>query len=217
MYKHLIICCFLFFFACRTDNNRNEKELIEAGDDTAVTEALPLESTDEILDVPEVHRGEVKEVDGKYVILAPDFIEATLKEDYNTVANVKDIYAETFKITSRKTGDTPAADRDSVVTMKYKTSVIEFRKRAGKRDQLLLASLKDEVFLLQNGLRPGIDRAEALAKFGITEQIPQDTIEVVSDLKEDKIILFLKKDTLIKIEIVPSGKEAADPGDAAAD
>jgi len=91
--------------------------------------------------------------------------------------------------------------------MKFKASLIEFRKREGKEDQLVMANFKNELFLLQNGLRTGLDRQEMLAKFGIKEQVMQDTIEVVSEKNENKIVLFMKKDMLIKIEILPEQKK----------
>lgn len=56
-----------------------------------------------------------------------------------------------------------------------------------------MANFKNELFLLQNGLRTGLDRQEMLAKFGIKEQVMQDTIEVVSEKNENKIVLFYEK------------------------
>lgn len=206
MYKYLIFCGLVLFFGCKNDHKNYEQEMIEVSDDTARQTVESLRNTEEVLDVPEIHQGKVKLIDGKYVIMATSLIEATLHEDYNNIANVCELYPETFKVTAKKTGDTPSASRDSVITLQYKTSFIEFRKKQGLPDQLLIASLEDENFLLQNGLHTGIDREEALAKFGITEQIPQDMIEVLSAENKDKIILFLKKDTLVKIEIVPSNK-----------
>ncbi len=207
MYKYFIICGLMALVACKTDQSNYEEELVEIQDDTADNNNLQPTTTDELLDVPEIHQGQVEQVDGKYVIRATALISATLKEDYNTIENVKEFYPETFTITAKKTGDTPSTQKDSVVTMKYKTSYIEFRKREGMQDKLLIASLQNENFMLQNGLRTGIDRTEALAKFGIREQIPQDLIEVVSSEGDDKILLFMKKDTLVKIEIVPSSKD----------
>ena len=145
--------------------------------------------------------------DGEYVIVASDFVEATIMEDYNSIKNVSENYSSTFNISARKTADTPSKDRDSIVSMKFKASLIEFRKREGKEDQLVMANFKNELFLLQNGLRTGLDRQEMLAKFGIKEQVMQDTIEVVSEKNENKIVLFMKKDMLIKIEILPEQKK----------
>jgi len=207
MYKWFIYCSVLMFVSCKFDSGDNGRELIEVGTDTLEEEALPLKTTEEILDVAPEHMGGLTKKDGEYVIMASQFVEATLNEDYNSVKNVIENYSETFTITSRKTGDTPAKDLDSIVSMKFKASLIEFRKKEGNEDQLLLASFKNELFLLQNGIRTGIDREEMLAKFGIKEQIPQDTIQVVSDKNDDKIILFLKKDTLVKIELVPEQKK----------
>ncbi len=206
MHKYLIICGLFLFFGCKNDPKKYEQEMVEVTEDSSSNTQEQLTSTDELLDVPEIHQGTVESVDGKYVIMATAFIDATLKEDYNNISNVKELFPETFKITAKKTGDTPASNRDSIVTMQYKTSYIEFRKRSGVSDQLLIASLKDENFLLQNGLHAGMDREETLAKFGITQQIQQDIIEVLSADNSNKIILFMKKDTLVKIEIIPSNK-----------
>jgi hypothetical protein len=206
MHKYLIICGLFLFFGCKNDQKKYEQEMVEVTEDSSSNSQEQLTSTDELLDVPEIHQGTVESVDGKYVIMATAFIDATLKEDYNNISNVKELFPETFKITAKKTGDTPASNRDSVITMQYKTSFIEFRKRSGVSDQLLIASLKDENFLLQNGLHAGMDREETLAKFGITQQIQQDIIEVLSADNSNKIILFMKKDTLVKIEIIPSNK-----------
>ncbi|HNI94158.1 MAG TPA: hypothetical protein PLA95_12600 [Saprospiraceae bacterium] len=207
MYKYFIFCGLMLIMACKSDHSGHEEELMEISDDTAGHNVGDLVTTDEILDVPEIHRGRIEQIDGKFVIRATALISATLKEDYNNIDGVMDSYPETFTVTVKKTGDTPSSQKDSVVTMKYKTSYIEFRKRKGMQDRLLIASLQNENFMLQNGLHTGIDRAEALAKFGIREQIPQDLIEVVSSENNDKILLFLNKDTLVKIEIIPSLKE----------
>jgi len=207
MYKWFIYCSILMLVSCKLDSGEQGRELIEVNSDTLEEEALPLTSTEEILDVAPEHMGGITKKDGEYVIMATQFVEATLNEDYNSVKNVTENYSETFEISTRKTGDTPAKDRDSIVSMKFKTSLIEFRKKEGSGDQLLLASFKNELFLLQNGVKTGIDREEMLAKFGIKEQIPQDTIQVISDKSDDKIILFLKKDTLVKIELVPEQKK----------
>ena len=197
MYKWLIYCVFLVFASCKFDNKDSGRELIEVNSDTLEEESLPLTTSDEILDVAPEHMGGLTKRDGEYVIVASDFVEATIMEDYNSIKN----------ISARKTADTPSKDRDSIVSMKFKASLIEFRKREGKEDQLVMANFKNELFLLQNGLRTGLDRQEMLAKFGIKEQVMQDTIEVVSEKNENKIVLFMKKDMLIKIEILPEQKK----------
>ena len=207
MYKWFIYCGCLLIMGCKTDSNDKGRELIEVSSDTLEDEALPLKSSEELLDVAPEHMGGLTKRDGEYVIMASDFIEATLKEDYNSIKNVLENYPSTFVIKKRKTGDTPAKDRDTIVSMTFKASLIEFRKKEGSDDQLLIANLKNELFLLQNGIRPGLDRQEVLAKFGITEQLTQDTIQVVTENNDDKIVLFLKKDTLIKIEIIPEQKK----------
>lgn len=207
MYKWFIYCLCLLILGCKTDPEDKSRELIEVSNDTLEDEALPLKSSEELLDVAPEHMGGLTKRDGEYVIMASDFIEATLKDDYNSIQNVLENYPETFVIKKRKTADTPAKDRDSIVSMTFKASLIEFRKKEGSKDQLLLANFKNELFLLQNGIRTGLDRQEVLAKFGITEQITQDTIQVVTENNDDKIVLFLKKDTLIKIEIVPEQKK----------
>ncbi|MBP7306030.1 MAG: hypothetical protein KA987_07940 [Saprospiraceae bacterium] len=207
MYKWFIYCVFLVFASCKFDNKDSGRELIEVNSDTLQEESLPLTTSDEILDVAPEHMGGLTKRDGEYVIVASDFVEATITEDYNSIKNVLENYSSTFNISARKTADTPSKDRDSIVSMKFKASLIEFRKRDGKEDQLVLANFKNELFLLQNGLRTGLDRQEMLAKFGIKEQVMQDTIEVVSEKNENKIVLFMKKDMLIKIEILPEQKK----------
>ena len=207
MYKLFIYCVVFLFVSCKFDNKDSGKELVEENVDTLEEEALPLATSDEILDVAPEHMGGLTKRDGEYVILASDFVESTINEDYNSVANVLENYSSTFDVSARKTSDTPSKDRDSVISMKFKASLVEFRKREGKEDQLILATFKNELFLLQNGIRTGLDREEMLAKFGIKDQVMQDTIQVVSEKNDDKIILFLKKDTLIKIEILPEQKK----------
>ena len=181
MYKWFIYCVFLVFASCKFDNKDSGRELIEVNSDTLEEESLPLTTSDEILDVAPEHMGRLTKRDGEYVIVASDFVEATIMEDYNSIKNVSENYSSTFNISARKTADTPSKDRDSIVSMKFKASLIEFRKREGKEDQLVMANFKNELFLLQNGLRTGLDRQEMLAKFGIKEQVMQDTIEVVSE------------------------------------
>ena len=207
MYKWFIYCVFLVFASCKFDNKDSRRALIDVNSVTLQLDSLLLLSSDEFIDVAPEHMGGLTKRDGEYVIVASDFVEATIMEDYNSIKNVSENYSSTFNISARKTADTPSKDRDSIVSMKFKASLIEFRKREGKEDQLVMANFKNELFLLQNGLRTGLDRQEMLAKFGIKEQVMQDTIEVVSEKNENKIVLFMKKDMLIKIEILPEQKK----------
>lgn len=203
MYRFAILILCIMVTGCKLDKPVG-KELIEIGDAvTETSEGDSLEVTDEILDVAAPHLGVLVHRDGRYAILASDFVNATFSEDYPDLQEVEATYPGTFSYTSRKTADTPGDALDSIVTLKYKNSSLEFRKTGTGKGYLLIASLRSELFLLQNGIRTGMDRQETLARFGIREQVKEDTIDVISESGEQKIILHFSRNILQKIELVP--------------
>ena len=187
--------------SCKQEKNY-ESEL----DETAVivhSETQNDSETQTILDVPPQHMGAIQEKDGRKIILASDFVKGTFEEDYGKLATVKELFPTIFSYSAKAASDAAPGSVDSIISLKYKASSLQYRKVGNTAPILVNGVLRDETLLLQNGVMTGMTRKEVLEKFGIKGDIVQDTIEVRSIVNNQKLVLLFKADELNKIELYP--------------
>lgn len=197
----LIIFC-LALFACKNDSN-SEQELIEDDIGYEVPDQTELDSTTEILEVDAEYQGQLIKNGDEYRIQADAIVREVFENDYGTINSLEELYPELFQISRKLRADASQTSRDSILTFKYKGTSLEYRKKGDDEGAILAASLRNEIFLLPNGIHTGYSSEEVLAAFGINKKLKQEKIIVFSTKSNDQIILIFRKDDLIKIDLNP--------------
>lgn len=200
----ILILLLLLFHACRSDQGGSESELIE-DDTSSVSTALPDQSVDSstVLDVASEHMGALQEKEGKQVIISSSLVKKTLTEDYGNLKLVKELFPATFATSATAVTDAARDAKDSIISLKSKMTNLQFRKTGTDNPVLVSGTLREETYILQNGVSVGMNMKEVLAKFGIRDDVDQDRIDVISNDSKQRIELYFKKGELSRIDLVP--------------
>lgn len=204
MRPQILILLLLLFNACRSDQGGSESELIE-DDTSSVSTTLPDQSNDSttVLDVASEHMGALQEKEGKQVIISSSLVKKTLTEDYGNLNMVKELFPATFSATATAVSDAARDAKDSIINLKSKMTNLQFWKTGIDKPVLVSGTLREETYILQNGVSVGMNMKEVLAKFGIRDVVDQDKIDIISNDSKQKIELYFKKGELNRIDLIP--------------
>ena len=186
--------------SCKQENK--ETELIE--NDTTNKVTIDSQKADKItvLDVPEVYQGKLQLSGDKYKIISNAIVENTMNKDYGNLDTLRSLFPNTFTASAKLVTDAGPNSKDSIITLKSKRTTLDFRKEGSMQPVLLTGELRDESFLLANGIYPGQSKKEVMNLFGIKEIPQQDEIEVISTNTVKKLKLKFKKDELEVIQLI---------------
>lgn len=191
----------LFLFSCKHENK--ESELIES--DTNTTVAIDSQKSDKVtvLDVPQMYSGKLQLSGQQYQIVSNDLVKSTIDKDYGNLDTLRNLFPNTFQTKASLVTDAGPSSMDSIISLKSKKTTLEYRKRGSGEPVLLTAELRDETFLLANGIFVGQSKKEVMNLFGIKEIPEQNEINVISTESEKKLKLKFKNDELQAIQLMP--------------
>jgi hypothetical protein len=195
-----LILLLVVLSSCKQENK--ETELIE--NDTTNKVTIDSQKADKItvLDVPEVYQGKLQLSGDKYKIISNAIVENTMNKDYGNLDTLRSLFPNTFTASAKLVTDAGPNSKDSIITLKSKRTTLDFRKEGSMQPVLLTGELRDESFLLANGIYPGQSKKEVMNLFGIKEIPQQDEIEVISTNTVKKLKLKFKKDELEVIQLI---------------